>query len=125
MILAPLAVAALVVSVATGPVFEPDNPSINLSMRQKNAVMQPLVRSTTECIARMVIAHPHFKESMDAGEIKDLIVDTIRPCLRNVHAMIDAYDQYFGEGTGDAFFEGPYLQMLPSIVTNQVRALLQ
>ena len=30
--------------------------------------------------------------------------------------MIDAYDRYFGEGTGEAFFMGPYLDVLPKIV---------
>jgi hypothetical protein len=33
-----------------------------------------------------------------------------------VRAMIDGYDRYFGEGTGQAFFMGPYLDDLPNIV---------
>jgi hypothetical protein len=30
--------------------------------------------------------------------------------------MIDAYDRYFGEGSGEAFFMGPYLDILPRVV---------
>ena len=30
--------------------------------------------------------------------------------------MIDAYDRYYGEGTGEAFFMGPYLDVLPKAV---------
>jgi hypothetical protein len=30
--------------------------------------------------------------------------------------MIDAYDQFYGEGTGEAFFMGPYLDALPTAV---------
>jgi hypothetical protein len=31
--------------------------------------------------------------------------------------MIDGYDRYFGEGSGQVFFMGPYLDVLPSVVT--------
>ena len=31
--------------------------------------------------------------------------------------MIDGYDRYFGEGAGEAFFMGPYLDVLPTVVT--------
>jgi len=27
--------------------------------------------------------------------------------------MVDAYDRYYGEGAGEAFFMGPYLDVLP------------
>jgi hypothetical protein len=30
--------------------------------------------------------------------------------------MIDAYDRYYGTGLGDAFFMGPYLDILPRAV---------
>jgi hypothetical protein len=30
--------------------------------------------------------------------------------------MIDAYDHYYGEGSGEAFFMGPYLDVLPKAV---------
>ena len=59
MILAPLAAAALVVTVATGPVTEP-TALPPMSAQQKSAAMQALVRSATECIARTVIADPRF-----------------------------------------------------------------
>ena len=31
--------------------------------------------------------------------------------------MIDAYDRYYGDGSGEAFFMGPYLEVLPKAVT--------
>jgi hypothetical protein len=34
--------------------------------------------------------------------------------------MIDAYDRYFGEGEGQAFFMGPYLDVLPTAVSKWV-----
>lgn len=116
MILAPLAAAALVVSVATGPNAQP-GPAPTLSLQQKSAAMQPLVRSATECIARTVTTHPRFgQRNVDLG---DLIVDSISNCTAQVRAMIDAYDRYFGDG--EAFFMGPYLDVLPTAVSKWVR----
>jgi hypothetical protein len=36
--------------------------------------------------------------------------------------MIDAYDRYYGEGTGEAFFMGPYLDVLPRAVTERAKS---
>jgi hypothetical protein len=118
MFLAPLAAAALVVSVATAPNADPRTfPS--LSVHQKSAEMQSLMRSATECIARTVSADPRLgQRNADLG---DLIVDSMPRCAAHVRAMIEAYDRYFGEGEGEAFFMGPYLDVLPSAVSKWVR----
>jgi len=118
MILAPLAAAALVVSIATGPAIDP--PVLpTLSAQQKSAAMRPLVRSATECIARTVSADPRFgQRNADLG---DLIVDSMPGCRAQVRAMIEAYDRYFGAGEGEAFFIGPYLDVLPTAVSDWVR----
>jgi hypothetical protein len=118
MILAPLAAATLVVATATGPTAEP-RLSPNLSMEQKSAAMQPLMRSATECIARAVSADQRFgQRNSDLG---DLIVASVSGCTAHVRAMIEAYDRYFGDGEGEAFFMGPYLDVLPAAVTKWVR----
>lgn len=118
MFLAPLAVAALVVSVATAPNADP-RAFPTLSVHQKSAVMQSLMHSTTECIARTVSADPRFgKPSADLG---DLIVDSMPHCAAQVRTMIEAYDRYFGDGEGETFFMGPYLDLLPSAVSKWVR----
>ena len=118
MILAPLAAAALLVSVATAPNANPAL-SPTLSMQQKSAALQPLMRSATECIARMVGADPRFGQpDTDLG---DLIVDSMPRCAPQVRMMIEAYDRYFGDGEGEVFFMGPYLDLLPGAVSKWVR----
>jgi hypothetical protein len=118
MILAPLTAAALVVSIATGPITNRTGLPA-MTVQQKTAAMQPLVRSATECIARTVNADPRFgRRDADLG---DLIVDSMPTCVNQVRAMIDAYDRYFGEGEGEAFFMGPYLDVLPNAVTKWSR----
>ena len=121
MILAKLAGAALVVSVATGPMIEPNGAALQrMSMQQKNAALQPLLRSATECIARTVAADPGFRREAPNENLGDLIVASVPSCIAPVRAMIDAYDRYFGEGTGEAFFMGPYLDVLPGAVDTWV-----
>src|SRR5262245_4997996 len=112
MILAPLTGAALLISVATAPIVGQKEPT--LSTPQKNAAVQPLVRSATECIARAVVTDVRFRSGDVA--LSDLIVESMPACLGPVRAMIDAYDRYFGDGTGEAFFMGPYLDVLPAAV---------
>jgi hypothetical protein len=42
-----------------------------------------------------------------------------------LRAMIDAHDRFFGEGSGETFFMGPYLDALPAAVTKQVKSGLE
>jgi hypothetical protein len=114
MIIAPLFGAALVVAVATGPITAPAA-GTTLSTQEKIAATEPLVRSATECIVRTVIADPRYGNKVGA-KLGDLIVDSMPACLTPVRAMIDAYDRYYGEGSGEAFFMGPYLDVLPKAV---------
>ena len=112
MIVAHLLGAALVVAVATGPALEPGREA-NLSTGEKAAATEPLVRSATDCIVHAVITDPRYGNATALG---DLIVASMPSCLTPVRAMIDAYDRYYGEGAGEAFFMGPYLDVLPKAV---------
>jgi hypothetical protein len=116
MLLAPLAGAVLAMGIATGPAVEPQASDAHMTSQQKNAAVQPLVRSATDCIARAVMADPRFGKIV-LSALGDLIVDSIPTCVRPVRAMIDGYDRYFGDGAGQTFFMGPYLDVLPSMVT--------
>jgi hypothetical protein len=118
MIFAPLAAAALFVSVAIAPNAKPSL-SRTLSMQQKSAAVQPLMRSATERIARIVSSDPRFGQPN--ADLGDLIVDSMPSCAVQVRIMIETYDRYFGEGEGEAFSMGPYLDLLPSAVNKWVR----
>lgn len=122
MIAAPLLAVSLLVTVATDPSVDalagPAAPK-QMSLQQKSAAMQPLVRSATECIARAVSADQRFRTG--ASGLGDLIVDSMPACVEVVRTMIDAHDRYFGDGTGEAFFMGPYLDVLPTAVNKWVK----
>jgi hypothetical protein len=94
---------------------------LQMPVRQKDASLLPLVRRATDCVVHKVVADPRYKNDMRAGDINDLIVDSIAACARPVRAMIDAHDHMYGIGSGEAFLLGPYLDVLPSAVVKQVK----
>jgi hypothetical protein len=103
------------------PQLEPDAARIQMSPQQKSAVIQPLMRSATDCIVRAVSTNPKFQAGMDPVAINDLIVSSMEYCVDSMRAMIETHDRLFGEGTGEAFFMGPYLEILPKAVSRQVK----
>lgn len=118
MILASLFGTALVVAVATEPLDASGEPK--LSPQQKIEATGALTRKATDCIVRAVVGDPRFAETASAG-LGDLIVASIPSCVTPVRAMIDGYDRAFGNGAGEAFFMGPYLDKLPKAITEGAR----
>jgi hypothetical protein len=98
---------------------------LQMSVRQKDASLLPLVRQATDCVVRKVVADRRYSGDMRPGDINDLIVDSISACARPVRAMIDAHDRMYGIGSGEAFLLGPYLDVLPSAVVRQVKVKMR
>jgi len=74
--------------------------------------ISPVLRASVDWVIRVEM-NPRFTTGADLG---DLIVDSMASCVGPVRTMIDAYDRYYGTGSGDAFFMGPYLDILPRAV---------
>jgi len=102
--------------VAMAPAPIPD-----VSMRQKESALLPLVRRATECIVRKVSSDPRYDGDIRSETINDLIIDSIPACARSVRAMIDTHDKLYGSGSGEAFLLGPYLDVLPSAIVKQAK----
>ena len=96
-----------------------------ISTRQRDAKLLPLVREATNCIVRRVYANPRYIANLRPGEINDLIVDSMAGCIKPVRAMMDAHDRLYGNGSGEAFLLGPYLDILPAAVVGQVKLKAQ
>jgi hypothetical protein len=125
MILAALVATSLIVptSIDRSTFSASVEPGAVLSLQQKRAVVAPLVSVATECIARTVSADPRFPKIVNAVEVNDLIVESMPSCVQAVRRMIDAYDRLFGDGAGESFFMGPYLDALPAAVHKLVGGL--
>jgi hypothetical protein len=119
MLLAPLVGTALVIAVAAEPLNNTGDPT-HLSMQEKMAATEPLVRSATDCLVHAVMADPRYGDDRSA-QLGELIVDSMPTCVKPVRAMIDAYDRSYGDGSGEAFFMGPYLDVLPKAVTARAK----
>ena len=76
MIVAPLLGAALVVNVATTPLTAPAAGEANLTLQQKAAATEPLVRTATDCIVHAVMSDPRFA-AVPHAQVGDLIVESI------------------------------------------------
>ena len=114
MILPALTGVSLLVMAAGTPGTDFDVATQHLSGHQRTIAVQAYITRATECVARTVTADPRYA---GPGNIGDLIVDSMPTCAALMRSMIDTYDQYFGNGTGEAFFSGPYLDVLPTAVT--------
>lgn len=101
--------------------WPPPQQGITLSSEQKDAAMRPLVSSATECIARTVSADPRFHVVRPGVGFNELIVESVPRCVDVLRSMIDAYDRLYGEGAGETFFMGRYLDDLPEAVTRRVK----
>jgi hypothetical protein len=117
MILPALTAASLLIMTAAGPNIEPGAAPMHLSTRERSAAVQPAITRATDCVARTVAADPR---SADASKLGDAIIDSMAPCRDVMRSMIDTYDSYFGAGTGEAFFSGPYLDVLPTAISKWV-----
>jgi hypothetical protein len=114
-----LAGFTLLVSVSANPgATAPDANGLatDVTAQEKRAIIRPLVKSATDCVARTVAADPRLGKA----NVTDLIVDSFKYCGEPVRALIDAHDRYYGAGTGEQFFMGPYLDALPAAVTSIV-----
>ncbi|WP_137043554.1 hypothetical protein [Pseudolabrys sp. FHR47] len=91
-------------------------PMPDVSMRQKETALLPLVQRATDCIVRKVSSDPRYDGDVRPAAINDLIIDSIPACAKPVRAMIDTHDRLYGSGSGEAFLLGPYLDVLPSAI---------
>src|ERR1700744_6180337 len=107
-------------SVEPGALTPDGSPSPQMSPPQQDGKMRPLVRSAPECLPQTVSGDARFADARRAGDFTELIVDAMKPCLTPVRAMIDGYDRLYGDGSGEAFFMGPYLDVLPGAITRTI-----
>jgi len=123
-----IAAALLSLSLAVSTTYEPEDLAPNtyaralaqMTPQQKFATLRPLVRSANDCVIHAIEADPRFR-SVAATDMNELIVSSMAPCAEAMRSMIDAHDRLFGEGSGEAFFMGPYLEGLPLTINKMVK----
>jgi hypothetical protein len=76
------------------------------------------VQSATACILRRAGDPPRGGRRGDA--LHALIAHAMRACAGPLRAMVGAHDRLYGEGSGESFLLGPYLDVLPAAVVRRV-----
>jgi len=115
----PLFAVTLVATVATGPVGDQFGP--NTAARRGDA-LRTAVNAATECVIRTIAADPRMRRGNIDAIMGELIVDSMPTCAGKMREMIEAYDASFGSGSGEAFFMGPYLDLLPTAASLRLKA---
>ncbi len=92
----------------------------SLPPRQKDALMRPLIRSANECVVHAVVADPRYQRNLSGEAMGELIVNSMTVCTHAMQTMIGMHDRLFGSGSGETFFMGPYLDVLPAAVSSMV-----
>lgn len=119
MIWAPLFAVTLVATIATGPVGDQFGPN---SGARRGDALKATVNAATECIVRTIAADPRAQQRNLDAIMGELIVDSMPACAGKMREMIEAYDVSFGPGSGEAFFMGPYLDLLPTAAALRLKA---
>jgi hypothetical protein len=117
MVLHALLAGHLVILAATGPIGDDPTRMASRPVTEKAAVVQTLVNRATDCIAQAV-AEKSGGVPQDQ-QLGDLIVAVMPACADRMRAMIDGMDRNFGDGSGEAFFSGSYLDLLPRAVSRR------
>ncbi|MDO9411213.1 MAG: hypothetical protein Q7T81_01380 [Pseudolabrys sp.] len=127
MIVASLLGLSLVLNVSLDTHTPPDTKPAwtHPSVRHKENALLPLVLRATDCIIRKVSADRRYGGNPKASEVNTMIVDSIAACGKPVRAMVDAHNRMYGAGSGEAFLLGPYLDVLPAAVVQQVKVKLK
>lgn len=118
MILHTILGAQLVVLAAAGPVGDVPSRASPASISERTAIVQQFVNRATECVVQAV--SNKTEATAEPRRLGELIVAVMPSCVDRMRAMIDSFDSNFGEGSGEAFFSGSYLDLLPVAVSKRI-----
>uniref|UniRef100_UPI00301321E9 hypothetical protein n=1 Tax=Methylobacterium nigriterrae TaxID=3127512 RepID=UPI00301321E9 len=93
----------------------PEREKLN-KVRRRGAL--PYIRAASSCIAQEVAVAPDREAALKLlASGADKQDGPLLRCLPKIEAMVAAYDRIYGPGTGQPFYEGPYIKDLPRAVT--------
>jgi hypothetical protein len=110
---------SLLTHVYATPDFNP-NDRRNMTPEQKWYAVEPSVTAATTCVEKTVAeADPHI----DLVDLNVAIVAAAKVCKIPMRSMIDKVDEYYGDGAGETYLDGNYLDYLPKDVQDYLERL--
>src|SRR5215510_5397979 len=101
---------SMVTLAAAAPMSDrPDD--VKLSKAEKAAAVQRVINHATDCVVREIRA------AKSTANLGDQIVAVMPVCAETMRTMIESFDSAYGEGSGETFFSGSFLDLLPQVVS--------
>jgi hypothetical protein len=88
---------------------------------QKWKALLPFVRATSDCFANSIQSEPTLLEAYQQNRLLSLVAAKGAMCLPVVERMIAEHDRIYGQGTGQAFFKGPYASDLQRAISVRLK----
>jgi hypothetical protein len=108
--------AQLIVLAATGTFGESNRAQSPVSGAEKTAIVQTYINRATECVVHAVESN----EVLEPQRLGEFIVAAMPSCVDRMRAMIESFDRAYGEGAGEEFFSGSFLDLLPIAVSRRI-----
>src|SRR5690348_14360720 len=84
-----------------------------LTEAQKRKMLLPYIRAVTDCVARGIGTNQTAMYYARQDRWPDAIKNMSGSCREEAVPLIEAHDRLYGAGTGQVFFNGPYIADLP------------
>ena len=92
-------------------------PTQTSSRIEKTTIVQRSVNRATDCVIQAI---QNDQGTSAQTPIGDLIVAVMPSCTDRMHAMIESFDDTYGAGSGEKFFSGAFLDLLPLVVNKRM-----
>jgi hypothetical protein len=100
------------------------SPFNELTEAQKRKTVVPDIKALTYCVARQAANDSDAVGYYRNGGFGDYVGRQLGKCPRELNALLELYEETYGEGEAERFVKGPYLNDLPRAVLSVIRPQL-
>ena len=100
------------------------SPFNDLTEAQKRKIVVPDIKALTYCVARVTLSDPDGVVQYRAGLLGSYVPRQLQKCPAEMNALLELYEETYGEGEAERFVRGPYLADLPRAVLSVIRLQL-
>ena len=100
------------------------SPFNELTEAQKRRIVVPEIKALTYCVARVTLSDPDGAVQYRAGLLSSYVPRQLQKCPAEMNALLELYEDTYGQGEAERFIRGPYLSDLPRAVLSVIRPQL-
>ena len=100
------------------------SPFNDLTEAQKRKIVVPDIKALTYCVARVTLSDPEGTVQYRDGLLASYVPKQLQKCPAEMNALLELYEETYGDGEAERFIRGPYLSDLPRAVLSVIRPQL-